>query len=80
MANKQIIRDFIQSELVQDGVYSLRDDDNLIETSTIDSLGITKLIAYLEKAFSIRISDEEVIPENFETVDAISAFVADKQI
>lgn len=80
MANKQIIRDFIQSELVQDGVYSLKDDDNLIETSTIDSLGITKLIVYLEKTFSIKISDEEVLPENFETVDAISVFVAGKQI
>ena len=80
MANKQIIRDFIQSELVQDEVYSLKDDDNLIETSTIDSLGITKLIVYLEKTFSIKISDEEVLPENFETVDAISVFVAGKQI
>ncbi len=79
MANKQIIKNFIQSEIVQDGVRSLKDDDNLIETGTIDSMGIIKLITYLENTFSISISDNEVIPDNFETVDAISAFVVRKQ-
>lgn len=81
MANKQIIRNFIQSELVKNqALPSLKDDDNLIETGTIDSLGIMKLITYLEDTFSIRISDDELIPDNFQTIDAISTFVVNKQI
>jgi len=80
MANKQIIKDFIQSELVKErGRFSLEDNDNLIERGVIDSLGIMKLLAYLEGTFSISISDEELIPDNFETIDAISAFVVSKQ-
>ncbi|MGA2222956.1 MAG: acyl carrier protein [Syntrophobacteraceae bacterium] len=80
MANKQIIKDFIQSELVKErGRFSLEDNDNLIERGVIDSLGIMKLLAYLEETFSISISDEELIPDNFETIDAISAFVVSKQ-
>jgi acyl carrier protein len=80
MANKQIIKDFIQSELVKErGPFSLEDNDNLIERGVIDSLGIMKLLAYLEETFSISISDDELIPDNFETIDAISAFVVSKQ-
>jgi len=80
MANKQIIRNFIQSELVKEKArYPLQDDDNLIEKGVIDSLGIMKLLTYLEETFSVTISDDELIPDNFETVDAISAFLASKQ-
>ena len=80
MANKQIIKDFIQSKLLNGKAhYSLQDNDNLIEKGVIDSLGIMKLLAYLEETFSISISDDEIIPENFETFDAISAFLVSKQ-
>lgn len=81
MANKQIIRKFIQSELVKDGTRpSLKNEDNLIESGVIDSLGIVKLIVYLEETFSISIGDDEIIPDNFETVDAISALVVSKHL
>ena len=79
MANKQVIKNFILSELVKDRARSLNDDDNLIEKGMIDSLGIMKLLVYLEETFSINVSDDELIPDNFETVDAISAFVVSKQ-
>lgn len=80
MVNKQVIKNFIQSELVKDRANdSLKDDDNLIEAGVIDSLGIMKLLVYLEETFSINVSDDELIPDNFETVDAISAFVVSKQ-
>ncbi len=80
MANNQIIKNFIQSELVKDKARcSLQDDDNLIEKGIIDSLGIMKLLAYMEESFSISISDDELIPDNFETINAISAFLVSKQ-
>jgi acyl carrier protein len=80
MANKQIVKNFIQSELVKDKARSsLQDNDNLIEAGVIDSLGIMKLVTYLEETFSISISDDELIPDNFETIDAISAFLVSKQ-
>ena len=63
MVNKQVIKNFIQSELVKDRANdSLKDDDNLIEAGVIDSLGIMKLLVYLEETFSINVSDDELIP------------------
>ena len=38
-----------------------------------------KLVTYLEESFSISIADDELIPDNFETIDAISAFLTSKQ-
>lgn len=80
MANKQIIKDFIQSNLVKEkALCPLQDEDNLIEKGIIDSLGIMKLVTYLEESFSISILDDELIPDNFETIDAISTFLTSKQ-
>ena len=70
---------FIRSEFdtaVAD--FELRDDTALIESGIVDSLGIMKLLQYLEDSFSIRISDDELRPENFETPGAIASLVATK--
>lgn len=44
---------------------------NLIESGIIDSLGLIRLIEYLEDTFSVKIPDEEVLAENFESISAI---------
>lgn len=79
METKAKIREFIQKELVNDKAYeNLSDSESLIDSGIIDSLGIMKLIGFLEDNLSIQISDEELIPENFATVDAIHTLVAQK--
>lgn len=76
MKDKEIIRQFVKSELMRGKkVSGLEFTDNLIETGVIDSLGIQILISFLEKNFSVSIADEDLIPDNFETIDAIWAFV-----
>ena len=73
------VRNFIVENLMRDtGTTRLEPTDNLIELGIIDSLGIQKLIGFLESSFSIEISDEELLPENFETVTAICSFVNGK--
>lgn len=77
MQIKSMIKQFILDELVQDEQYSnLADDDPLIETGIIDSLGIMKLIGFLETKLSIKVDDTELIPENFTTVEAICSMVS----
>lgn len=56
----------------------LGDDTQLIESGIIDSLGIMKLLQYLEESFSIRIADDELRPENFETPGTIVSLVEKK--
>jgi acyl carrier protein len=76
MSNQDVIKKFIESEIMRqkNGVV-LSNTVSLIETGIIDSLSIQVLIAYLEKKFSIRITDDEIVPENFETIEAIGNLV-----
>jgi len=77
---KDLIKHYIQSELVKDKKQSnLSDTDPLIESGIIDSLGIMKLIGFLEDKISISISDEELTPENFSSIAAIVSLVEKKQ-
>ena len=73
------ISEFVLGNLIRSPApESLSADDNLLVSGAIDSLGIVKLVAFLEQRFGFRIADDEVLPENFESVNAISDFVTSK--
>lgn len=77
---KSIIRQYIVAELIKDKKQAnLGDSDSLIESGIVDSLGIMKLIGFLEDRINIQISDDELIPENFSSVNSITALVQKKQ-
>ena len=76
MSTNEIIRNFISHELLHDGRKTLlSDDDQLIDMGIIDSLGIMTLLVFIEDKFSIQISGDELLPENFATVSAISNLI-----
>ncbi len=54
------------------------DDASLIEHGILDSLGILELITFLESEFNVKIADEEILPENLDTISRISQFVIHK--
>ncbi len=68
----------VENFLFGDGA-GLQDTDPLREKGIIDSTGVLELISFLEKEFSIVIEDLEIIPENLDTIERMSAFVAAKQ-
>ncbi len=81
MEDNKAIKEFIQTELIRDSNHAdLKVTDNLIETRIIDSLGIQKLLAYLETTFSVNIADDELIPDNFQSIEAISLFLKGKKM
>jgi acyl carrier protein len=53
-------------------------EESLLRTGLIDSLGILDVVAFLEKEFAITITDEELLPENFDSIRNISNFVQQK--
>lgn len=73
------LKSFILTELV-DGrdISTLDDADQLLETGIIDSLGIIKLLSFIEETFSITITADELIPENFSTPRSLSLLVSSK--
>jgi len=58
---------------------SLEDDELLIGAGIVDSLGILKLVSFIEEKFGIEVLDEELIPENFQTINDISNLIKTKQ-
>ena len=73
------LTDFIVSELASNkGVAELSPDDNLLEESLVDSLGIMRLISFIEKEFGCAIPSEDVVVENFVTVNAIIGYLTPK--
>jgi len=52
--------------------------DNLLESGVLDSLGILDLVAFVEQNFAIVLNDDELVPENFQTIERLSAFVQSK--
>jgi acyl carrier protein len=72
----QEIEGFIVNELqAGSGLESLRPDEDLLAADLIDSLGITELVSFLERTYGIKVSDDQLTPENFQTIEKIAALV-----
>jgi len=70
---------FIKSDLARGkAVGDLKDTDDLIETEVMDSLGIMKLILFLEDSYSVKISDDDLTAENFSSIQSIYGLVERK--
>jgi acyl carrier protein len=50
----------------------------MLESGIVDSLGLLTIIAYLEETFGIRVNDEEVVIDNFGSVDSMVAYLSRK--
>ena len=57
----------------------LGDSDPLLESGVIDSMGVLDLVAFIEREFNVTVDDEELIPENFQNIARIAAYVEKKQ-
>ncbi len=76
---KQGLREFISAEMKWDGSASdLTDDYQLLEKEVVDSLGIFKIISFLENEYDIIVDDDDLVPENFNTISSISELVSSK--
>ncbi len=79
MEIRESIRNYVKTELASSKEHSeLSDSEQLIESGVIDSLGIMKLIGFLEDHLNVTIDDMELSPENFSSIDAITALVEKK--
>jgi acyl carrier protein len=61
------------------GIGSIAPEEDLLARGVIDSLAVTQLVAFLEERFSIRIGDEELIPENLKSLARMEQFVVRKR-
>jgi len=74
------INSFISRELIsRPELLPLKGDTPLLESGILDSLALLRLLVFLEEELKVSVDDFEVIPENFETIDSICAYVRSRQ-
>jgi acyl carrier protein len=71
------IREFVQKNFFVSG--PLADDGSLLDQGIIDSTGVLELVGFLESEFGVQVKDEEMLPENLDSIARIAAFVAQKR-
>ncbi|MYQ76885.1 MULTISPECIES: acyl carrier protein [unclassified Streptomyces] len=77
MSNTATIKQFLIEEFLPDLTQDeLADDQDLLSSGAIDSLGLLKLIAWVEDRFGLAVDDTDLDPNNFRSVNAIDTFVA----
>jgi acyl carrier protein len=77
MSTTRVIKDFVIAEFAPDVRADELDTDlDLLKAGIIDSLGLLKLIAWIEDRFEVAVEDTALDPDNFRTVEAIESFVA----
>ena len=78
MDPEQQIREYIVENFLlgQDGGFG--DTDSLLESGVVDSTGVLELVTFLEKSFGIEVKDEDLVPENLDTIADMARFVQGK--
>jgi acyl carrier protein len=71
-----VINDYISRELVQDAsLLPLGNATSLLETGVLDSLSLLRLVVFIQERFGITVDDVDLVPEHFDSVDTISAYL-----
>jgi len=73
---KEKIRAFMIENFLFGEDNDLKDDTSFLEEGIIDSTGVLELIEYLEEEFNLQIDDEDLIPENLDSLNNLEHFIA----
>jgi acyl carrier protein len=76
---KREIRHYVVENFLFGEDEDLKNDTSFLEEGFIDSTGVLELVAHLEASYSIKVEDDELIPDNLDSIDAIAEFITKKQ-
>ena len=75
---KQIRQYIADNFLFSDDGYQLSDDASFLEEGIVDSTGVLELVMFVEETFNVTVEDEEIAPENFDSVAQLAGYVRRK--
>ena len=78
MPIRNVIRKFLYENFIVHEGDILRDDDSLLEKGVIDSTGVLELVAFIEEKYGFRVEDEELVPENLDSIRNVVEFILRK--
>jgi len=74
-----VLRNFIlENYLFSDDQSLLNNDDSFLESKIMDSMGVLEMVSFLEEQFEVTTEDQEMIPDNLDSIDKLVAFVEKK--
>lgn len=79
MTIPQQVRGFLAENYLMGQESSIEDGDSFLENGIIDSTGVLQLVAFLEETYGITVEEEELRPENLDSINNISAYVSRKR-
>jgi acyl carrier protein len=78
-SNNDTVRQFIKRHFSHARTHALGNDDPLLESGIVDSMGVLDLVSFIESEFGISVADEDLVQEHFGSVRQITAYIASKQ-
>jgi acyl carrier protein len=78
-AIKRRLREFVAKQFYIADASSFDDASSFLDRGIIDSTGVLELVTFAENEFGFAVADEEIVPANFDSIDALAAFVASKK-
>jgi acyl carrier protein len=76
---RRALRAFILSSfLFTDDPTALKDDDSFQDQRIVDSMGMIQVIQFIESEYHFKVDDDEMVPENLDSVDRLTQFVLTK--
>ena len=76
---KTRLREFVAKNFYLPDPKALTDQTSFLDQGIIDSTGVLEVIGFLEDTFGITIEDDEMLPDNLDSIERISAFVTRKK-
>jgi acyl carrier protein len=74
----QIKAYILENFLFSDNGYELAEDASFLEEGIVDSTGVLELVMFVEETYDIAVEDEEIVPENFDSVGQLAAYISRK--
>jgi acyl carrier protein len=78
MGHADVIRDYVIDNFLFGDANGLKDDTSFLDEGIVDSTGIIELVAFVEKSFNIEVEDDDIVPENFDSIANIAGFLEKK--
>lgn len=75
---RETVKKYIVDSFIKDDDLQADDDFSFIEEGVIDSVGVMELVAFLETTFNFRVEDEELVPDNLDSINKIVTYVNSK--
>jgi acyl carrier protein len=79
METKQAVREFVTGNFFVQDAASLTDSASLLDMGVVDSTGVLEIMGFLESTFGIAVEDDEIVPDNLDSIERIAAFVERKR-